>query len=246
MEPEPLLPPAPPLHPAPPTWRRLVRQHWPQYIAVVAIWLLMKWVDTVEPRPRAIYHGSDAEYWQARAAAATDARVEGFNSHLACIRVAHQRWCCGAEGWSLHQRASSTPLLLALSLQYSYPFLEDTVPLWAVPVLTLFLPLAVFVGAYLVRAAAAGMLCVLETSCPLPVQRQQAKRGPAQPLHCRCNDAPGLSCPFLPLSAAPIHQAGWATLEAAHHACLNLVACVFTTGLVANTLKSQVGRQQLP
>lgn len=36
------------------------------------------------------------------------------------------------------------------ALQYSFPFMEDTVPLWAVPFLTLFLPLLVFVGAYLV------------------------------------------------------------------------------------------------
>ncbi|PRW32893.1 lipid phosphate phosphatase 2-like isoform X3 [Chlorella sorokiniana] len=100
MEAEPLLPPAPPLRPVQPAWRRLLQQHWPQYIAVAAVWLLMKWVDPIEPRPRAIYHGSDAEYW----------------------------------------------------------------------------------------------------------------------------------------------QAGWASLEAAHHACLNLVACVFTTGLIANTLKSQVAR----
>lgn len=66
MDPEPLLPPVRPLPPAQPTWRRLAQQHWPQYIVIAAVWLLMKLVDPIEPRPRAIYHGSDAEYWQVR------------------------------------------------------------------------------------------------------------------------------------------------------------------------------------
>ena len=153
MEPEPLLPPAPPLRPASPAWRSLVQQHWPQYIAVAAVWLLMKWVDPIEPRPRAIYHGSDAEYWQARAAGATDACIKGFNSRLACIADVANQACAAKQGSSPPTVHSSAPLLLTLYLQYSYPFLEDTVPLWAVPVLTLALPLAVFVAAYLVRGS---------------------------------------------------------------------------------------------
>lgn len=66
MDPEPLLPPAQHLPPARPTWRRLAQQHWAQYVAVVAVWAAMKAVDPVEPRPRAIYHASDAEYWRVR------------------------------------------------------------------------------------------------------------------------------------------------------------------------------------
>ena len=193
MEPEPLLPPAPPLRPAPPAWRRLVQQHWLQYIAVAAVWLLMKWVDPIEPRSRAIYHGSDAEYWQARAAGATDACVEGFKSRLACIAHGanqwyHNRLCCEAEGSSPQTVHLSTPLLL--TLQYTYPFLEDTVPLWAVPVLTLILPLAVFVAAYLVRGSSRWDVVRFRNMLPLASAAAAAKVSP-----CAAAAPPLQRCP---------------------------------------------------
>ncbi len=101
MEPEPLLPPAQPLRPAQPAWRRLVQQHWPQYLAVAAVWLLMRLVDPIEPRPRAIYRGSDAEYWQASAMLAVPSAVRcplgaGRQAGWAAMGLCHCT-CCAKE-----------------------------------------------------------------------------------------------------------------------------------------------------
>jgi len=101
--------------------------------------------------------------------------------------------------------------------------------------------LAAFGGAYLVRP-----------TCKLAAARFSSCTPGWLPLLLWVNNMPcqeRLPCRYLPycymLTATPtlvlLHdQAGWSSLEAAHHACLNLAACVFTTGLVANALKSQV------
>ena len=47
-----------------PSWGALARRHWPQYLTAALLYVVMRAVDPWEPRPRAIYHASDAELWQ--------------------------------------------------------------------------------------------------------------------------------------------------------------------------------------
>lgn len=53
-----------PAAPAQPSWRALAAHYWPQYACAALMYIASKVVDPWEPRPRAIYHKTDAEYWQ--------------------------------------------------------------------------------------------------------------------------------------------------------------------------------------
>lgn len=47
-----------------PAWRGLVALHWPQYAALATLAVVLRWVDALPAHSRAIYAGSDAEYWR--------------------------------------------------------------------------------------------------------------------------------------------------------------------------------------
>lgn len=166
------------------------------------MWPTPQVVDPWEPRPRTIYHKSDAELWQVRQAGMELAWRAGRLMCLPGQRVP-------ASLLPSSQNAPRRPI------QYSFPFMEDTVPLWAVPFLALYLPLLVLVAAHLVRQGAQHL--------------------------CLPAAASGIGCYLLRPPCSPLSlQAGWISRTEAHHACLNLFACVATAGFLGNLLKSQV------
>ena len=123
-----------------PGWRALAAAHWPQYLAVALLFGLLRAVDPIEPRPRFIYHKTDAELWRVR-----EGRERGRKQE----RIGRQR--AATSALPRPRLDSSLRPLSPLSPQYSFPYLTDTVPLWVVPLLNVALPLLVFIGAWLVR-----------------------------------------------------------------------------------------------
>ena len=49
---------------AQPPWRELVARHWPQYVALAATAVLARWLHGLEPFRRAMYGGSDVQFWR--------------------------------------------------------------------------------------------------------------------------------------------------------------------------------------
>lgn len=80
---------------------------------------------------------------------------------------------------------------------------------------------------------------------PLPValQHQTCSGKLSVCIHAEsppCVPACMCAFPLCPTSSSPHVQAGWVPRLEAHHACLNLFACVATTSFLGNLLKSQV------
>lgn len=181
-----------------PSWGTLARRCWPQYCAVVLIWAAMRVADPWEPRPRAIYHASDAELWQVGPAgslslvgcrgADSAARRRCLTLLLPCI----QRQLASPARTRTATGLPSHPA----SLQYSFPFVDDTLPLWAVPVLSLYLPLAALAAAYAAgwasrleahHSAVNLAACVATAGLLGSLLKSQARRGraPGRLLVCR-------------------------------------------------------------